>query len=97
MKLNGLQPTSTGMADGRETGQHMTHLIVRGGRFELAFNRLAASRWRLNLESAMRPNQQKGPSSKTKFTCGKCGQNAWGKPDLEVTCTPCRVPMRAAG
>jgi hypothetical protein len=27
MKLNGLQPTSTGMADGRETGQHMTQVI----------------------------------------------------------------------
>ena len=96
MKLNGLQPTSTGMADGRETGQHMTHLIVHGGKFEQSYKRLAASKWRLNLESALRPNQQKGPSSKTKFTCVKCGQNAWGKPDLAVTCTPCRVPMRAA-
>jgi hypothetical protein len=47
----------------------------------------AASNWRLNLESAHRPGEQKGPSSKTKFTCGQCGQNVWGKPDTAVTCT----------
>jgi hypothetical protein len=94
MKLNGLQPTSTGMVGGRETGQHMDHLIIPGGRFELAYDKLARSKWRLNLESALRPGMQKGPSSKTPFTCLRCGQNAWGKPDLAVTCTPCRVPMR---
>jgi hypothetical protein len=30
-----------------------------------------------------------------KFSCPGCGQNAWGKPDLAVTCTPCRLDMQA--
>jgi hypothetical protein len=97
MKLNGLQPTSTGMVGGRETGQHMDHLIVPGGKFELAYDKLAASKWRLNLESALRPGQQKGPSSKTKFCCPRCHeQNVWGKPDSRVDCHDCQVRMRPA-
>ena len=34
----------------------------------------------VDLESARRPDERRGPSSKTKFTCSTCGQNAWGKP-----------------
>ena len=34
----------------------------------------------VDLESARRPDELRGPSSKTKFTCSTCGQNAWGKP-----------------
>ena len=96
MKENGLQPTSTGMVGGRETGQHMDHLIIPGGRFEQSYDRLAVSKWRLNLESALRSGSQKGPSSKTKFTCMKCGQNVWGKPDTRVGCHDCKVRMRRA-
>jgi predicted SprT family Zn-dependent metalloprotease len=97
MKENGLQPSSTGMVGGKETGQHMDHYIIPGGRFEQSYERLAATGWKLNLESAPRPGEQRGPNSKTKFSCSRCGQNAWGKPDLAVTCTPCRMEMRAGG
>jgi hypothetical protein len=97
MKFNGLQPTSTGMVGGRETGQHMDHYVIPGGRFEQAYDKLAASKWRLNLESAHRPGQQKGPSSKTKFTCPQChDQNVWGKPDSRVDCHDCKIRMRPA-
>jgi len=34
MKGNGLQPSSTGMVGGKETGQHMDHYIIPGGAFE---------------------------------------------------------------
>jgi hypothetical protein len=97
MKANGLQPSSTGMVGGRETGQHMDHYVIPGGRFEQSYARLAATGWKLNLESAPRPGEQKAPSSRTKFNCSNCGQNAWGKPDLAVTCTPCGMEMRAGG
>jgi hypothetical protein len=56
----------------------------------------AASNWRLNLEAAHRPGGQKGPRTKTKFTCHQCGQNAWGKPDLDIDCRPCGIRMRSA-
>jgi predicted SprT family Zn-dependent metalloprotease len=90
MKAIGLQPSSTGMPGGRETGQKMDHYIIRGGAFEQAYERLAATNWRLNLESAHRPgDQRKAPSSKTKFTCPVCGQNVWGKPNTQALCLFC--------
>jgi hypothetical protein len=75
----------------------MDHYVIPGGAFEQSYERLAATGWKLNLESAPRPGEQRGPNSKTKFSCSRCGQNAWGKPDLAVTCTPCRMEMRAGG
>jgi hypothetical protein len=32
-------------------------------------------------------------ASKTKFCCPGCGANAWGKPDLRITCGACNVPV----
>jgi hypothetical protein len=37
MKLIGLQPSSTGAPGGKETGQQMSHYIIPGGAFQLAF------------------------------------------------------------
>jgi hypothetical protein len=96
METLGLQPSNTGAVGGKRTGQQMSHYIIPGGPFTHAFTKLAAAGWRLNLQSAHRPGSTKGPSSKTKFTCPSCSQNAWGKPDLAVTCTPCGIPMPAA-
>lgn|SRR5215831_13738795 len=96
MKEVGLQPSNTGAVGGKETGQSMSHYVIPGGRFADAFTKLAATGWRLNLESAHRAGPEGGRKSKTRFTCGQCGQNAWGKPDLAVTCTPCGIEMRAA-
>jgi len=55
MKSNGLQPSSTGMVGGKETGQHMLDYVIPGGRFEQSYERLADTGWKLNLESAHRP------------------------------------------
>jgi ribosomal protein L37E len=35
-------------------------------------------------------------NSKTKFTCERCGQNVWAKPDAAIACGPCNVMMDAA-
>jgi predicted SprT family Zn-dependent metalloprotease len=95
MQEVGLQPSSTGMVDGRETGQHMTHYIIPGGAFEQGYKKLAATKWKLKLQSAHHPGDDRGRNSKTKFTCAKCRQNAWGKPDLAILCKPCRREMRS--
>lgn len=97
MKAIGLQPSNTGAVGGRETGVQMQHHIIPGGRFEKEFVELAATGWKLNLQSAVRPGSVvTKPNSKTKFTCSNCGQNAWGKPDLAVDCRPCGLPMIAS-
>lgn len=96
MKAVGLQPSNTGAVGGKETGQQMTHYIIADGPFAKAFAKLAASGWKLNLQSAHRPGPNGKPSSKTKFTCSSCGQNAWGKPDLAIACIPCQRQMLPA-
>jgi predicted SprT family Zn-dependent metalloprotease len=89
MKAIGLQPSSTGMIGGKETGQRMSDYIIPDGPFVKAFAKLAATGWKLNLQSAHQPGDTPVPTSKVKFICPKCGQNAWGKPDLAILCALC--------
>ena len=89
MEAIGLMPSNSGAVGGKRTGQQMSHYILPGGRFASAFAKLATTGWRLNLQSAPTRGPNKGPNSKTKFTCTGCGQNAWGKPDLSIACIPC--------
>jgi hypothetical protein len=96
MKAVGLQPSNTGIVGGKETGQHMHHYVIPGGAFDVSYEQLAATGWKLNLQSAHRPGPKATTNSKTKFTCGSCGQNAWGKPDLKVDCHDCGGLMLAA-
>lgn len=86
----GLQPTDSGEPDGKETGQHVTHIIVAGGRYARSYAKLKASGFHLNWQSAPRDRAAGAKkASKTKFTCPDCGQNAWGKPDLLIICGAC--------
>ena len=94
MKAIGLQPSSTGGVGGKETGQHMSSYIIPDGAFANAFTKLAATGWKLNLQSAHRPGPKgAGPNTnKSKFSCeADCGQNAWGKPSLDTVCVPCLI------
>jgi hypothetical protein len=89
MKSIGLQPSSTGDVGGKETGQRVSHYIIPGGAFEKTFTKLAVTGWKLNLQSAARAGAKGGlNNSKTTFRCS-CGQNAFGKPGLDVLCHPC--------
>jgi hypothetical protein len=90
MKDIGLQPTSTGEPGGKETGQSVTHYIVPGGPYAVAYAKLEARGFRLHWQSASAGNEAKAKkASKTKFTCPECGQNAWGKPDTLLICGVC--------
>jgi hypothetical protein len=99
MIQRGLMPTANGMVGGRTTGSAMSHYIIDGGAFREAFRELAATGWRLHLESTPYRGESRAPSSaqsKTKFTCPACAANVWGKPETEVACIRCgNVPMRS--
>jgi hypothetical protein len=41
-------------------------------------------------------DRNKYDRNKQKVTCPRCGQNAWGKPNLAINCRPCGLPMLAA-
>jgi predicted SprT family Zn-dependent metalloprotease len=87
MKSIGLQPTSTGGVGGKETGARVFDYVIPDGSFSRACAKLEADGWRLNLQSAPREgpkDQTAKTNSKSKFTCKSCGQNAWGKPELEI-------------
>jgi hypothetical protein len=67
----------------------MSDYIIPGGRFELAFKKLAATGWKLNLQSAHRSGQRgRQNDSKTTFRCS-CGETAWGKASLAILCETC--------
>jgi len=90
MKAIGLQPTDTGEAGGKETGQSVTHYIVAGGRYAQAYVKLKAQSFQLHWQSAPAGSAAKAKkASKTKFTCTECGQNAWAKPDALLACYAC--------
>ena len=90
MREIGLQPTTTGEPGGRETGQAVTHFIIPGGTFALSFAKLAVTGFRLHWQSLPAMGQGRAKkSSKTKFTCPECGQNAWAKPGALLVCGVC--------
>jgi predicted SprT family Zn-dependent metalloprotease len=87
MKEIGLQPSHTGAAGGKETGQTMSHYILPGALFDKAYKRLAGQGFRLDWQSAPRREEVRNKrASKTKFTCPACGLNAWAKPDADLLC-----------
>ena len=90
MKEIGLQPSDTGMAGGKETGQSVTHYIIPAGAYAKAYAKLKAKGFQLHWQSAPQGQQAKAKkASKTKFTCPECGQNAWAKPDALLGCGNC--------
>ena len=90
MKEIGLQPTTTGGSDGKETGQKVTHYIIPGGRYAQAYIKLAATGFRLNWQSLpFAEERKKKAASKTKYTCPTCQANAWAKSDTALICGAC--------
>jgi hypothetical protein len=90
MREIGLQPSSTGEEGGAETGQSVSHYMLPGGRYAKAYAQLADSGFQLHWQSVPASGQGRGKkSSKTKFTCPECGQNAWAKPDALLICGEC--------
>jgi hypothetical protein len=84
----GLQPTSTGEPGGMETGQSVTHYIIAEGRYAKAYAMLAATGFQLHWQSIPAVGSKK-KSSKRKFTCPDCRQNAWAKPGALLICGEC--------
>jgi hypothetical protein len=101
MTAIGLIPTDTGKPGGKQTGQHMDHMIDPGGRFDVAAAAFFAKGGRVTLfgdlwtedDGATKPKSKAG--AKAKYTCPVCGLNAWAKPDVRLTCSDCEEEMEA--
>jgi hypothetical protein len=94
MEAIGLMPSDTGEPGGKKTGQQMTHYIIAGGPFALAFAAMPAG-CRLPWLSDGPEADPGGPSrpDKVKYACDGCGAAAWGKPGLRLGCLDCDRPM----
>lgn len=104
MRAVGLEPSATGEAGGRTTGQKMTHYVRKPGPFDSACKRLVTElRWQLAyVELWGDPVVAKAKAkSKTKYTCSACNVNAWAKPATLLICGACyelagdTTPMQA--
>jgi SprT-like family len=94
MKNIGLQPDD---GEGNETGRYVSHKIVKGGRFDVAYENFAKNNdMSLFGDLPNAPKKGKGKTSKFKFVCPTCGQNAWAKITANLTCGDCDLPMEEA-
>lgn len=92
MEEVGLVPSSTGAPGGERVGQKISHYI-EFGRFSLAAKELIDSGFKLSWQS---PHGQGGSAQKTtraKFTCPCCQQNAWARPSAYLICGDCLQRM----
>ena len=90
MKRIGLYPSATGQPNGKETGQSMTHYILDGGLYALAFSKLESQGIKLKWESKGNvPVRAAKKESKAKYTCPSCGLNSWAKPGTSLVCGVC--------
>src|SRR6266511_2516394 len=86
----GLQPSSTGAPGGKPTGQRVSHYVIAGGPFAVAFAKLKATGFELRWQSRTDdPQRKRKAGSKTKYTCPSCGRNAWAKPGSALICGKC--------
>lgn len=94
MKAIGLQPTIDGAEDGKETGESVGHLIVPGGPFETALNRLLAKDfalvWKELPAAAADGKGEAEPAPKSgkrvRYACPQCDLKAWARHDARLVC-----------
>jgi hypothetical protein len=94
MKRVGLHPSSTGEHGGKETGQKVSHYVIKGGAFTKACAELLetglAITWRA-IPNGLDPKSKSGKRSK--YVCPACDAAVWGKIGLNVACGDCELRM----
>lgn len=97
MKEIGLHPSDTGKEGGAETGRYVSHYIVKGGPFDVAYAKFEKSH-NLALFGDVITASKKGKvkTSKFKFVCPSCQQNAWAKVTAHLMCGDCEEMMEEA-
>lgn len=100
MEEVGLMPSSTAAPGGARVGYRVSHYVVDGDRFAVAFEAMPADYllpWVCWEPTAAGGKGRARPVSKLKYTCPSCAANAWGKPGLRLVCGECEQDMAADG
>jgi predicted SprT family Zn-dependent metalloprotease len=93
MKAVGLHPSDTAKPGGKETGRFVSHFIVENGPFDIAFDKFAKKHDLALFGDLPMALKQKVKTSKFKFECPECGQNAWAKATASLICGECETAM----
>lgn len=99
MKEVGLLPTSDGTKNGKKTGFRMTHLIIKGGRFDSECAAFLSEKKNFDVvennesikyaQSDLKKEKKSGV--RVKYSCGCC--SVWGKKELVIYCKKCGKKM----
>jgi len=99
MKAVGLHPSDTGEPGGKETGRFVSHYIVEGGPYDVAFAELERQGFtdlffdHVRESDEAKAKRKKKNASKTKFVCETCELQAWAKPSASLWCGECQTAM----
>jgi predicted SprT family Zn-dependent metalloprotease len=95
MEEVGLCPSHTGKPGGKKTGDHMSDYIVKGGRFDKVTAELLRQGYSVSwMDRFDRQRAGGNRSNREKYTCRKCGLNAWARPGAKLMCGECKVGLR---
>jgi predicted SprT family Zn-dependent metalloprotease len=89
----GLIPTATGEAGARMTGQKVTHVIEKGGAYEQTVTVDHPAILYADRAGESDEERRRKAASKTKYTCPRCGLNAWAKPNATLLCGTCEQQL----
>lgn len=100
MEEVGLLPTSDGTKKGKKTGFRMTHLIIKGGKFEQECTKFLSEKKNFDVienneslkyaESELKKEKKSG--IRVKYSC-ECS-SVWGKSSLIIYCKKCGKQMK---
>lgn len=92
MKSVGLQPTTDGTPEGKETGQKCTHLIVENGKFDQNA-RVFLDKFTVNWAAKRQDIRKAANGVRSKYTCPTCKNAVWGKDGMRIICGDCGEEM----
>lgn len=94
MESIGLIPTSTGKEGGKKTGFKMTHMIVKGGKFDLCTQKLFEKNlyfdvtdFKNEIKVAEKEIKNETRGTRIKYSCG-C-TSFWGGRGIKALCSKC--------
>lgn len=92
MDAVGLTPSASGEPGGKRTGRSMHHIVVAGGPFDRAADKLIASGWKIDWQvnpDLMAVSPKKKTGKRSSFCCPDCEAKASAKIGAILRCGSC--------
>jgi len=99
MDAVGLGPSDTEKPGGKRTGESMSHFIIKDGAYANAAAKLLKGGFELSWVDRAGGTARKKKKKKVfrvKYSCPKCGVNAWAKAGVKLECGECQRKLKVA-